>query len=451
MFLDLFIVISYLAAVLLMGVLSSGKIKSVKDFSLSDTKYAFPALLATLSASFIGGGFSAGNAAKTVQYGIGNILALFGFSVSVILVGAFIVPRIRRLSGCLSVGDIMGSTYGGGAKLFTGIFSFLVCAGILGAQVGAMGYMFQIMLGTSPLMGIIIGCSVIIVYSTFGGMKAVVASDILQVVVLGVGVPLLLYFSLQKVGGLPSLLNTLPPEFLNPLNGSSLFEFISLFLTLALGEALVPPFVQRLMMGKSLHTTRRATIFSGVLSVPFFIITGAVGLAGAVYFCGQSINPESVMPLMVSRVVPTGFRGLIIAAMLAVLMSSSDSYLNSASVALVNDVIVPLTKDRLSQSARLSAVHITSLITGVFAIVTAAMIPNVLDVLTFAYSFWSPVILVPLAAALMGTKKRPCAFYFSAFSGLASMLMWNFALSAPLGIDGTVVGVIVNFMVFMSF
>lgn len=434
-----------------MGILASGTVKSVKDFSLSDKKYSLPALLATLSASFIGGGFSAGNAAKTVQYGIGNIIALFGFSVSVILVGTFIVPRIKRLSGCVSVGDIMGSTYGGGAKLCTGVFSFLVCAGILGAQVGSMGYMFRILLGTSQLMGIIIGCSVIIVYSTFGGMKAVVASDILQVIVLGIGVPLLLFFSLKHTGGFDAVAHALPPEYFNPLNGTSLLGFISLFLSLALGEALVPPFVQRLMMGNSIKTTRRATILSGVLSVPFFIITGAVGLVGAVYFAGQSINPESVMPLMVSRVVPTGFRGLIIAAMLAVLMSSSDSYLNSASVALVNDVIVPLTKNKTGHSSHLMAVYITSLLTGVFAIITAIMIPNVLDVLTFAYSFWSPVILVPLAAALMGIKKRPAAFYISAFSGLLSMLLWKFAFGSPFGIDGTVIGVIVNFAVFMMF
>ena len=65
----------------------------------------------------------------------------------------------------------------------------------------------------------------------------------------------------------------------------------------------------------------------------------------------------------------------------------------------------------------------------------------------YSYSFWSPVILVPLLAALMGKKTVPEAFYASMISGIFGMLFWNF-LSCPFNIDGNVIGIIANTLTF---
>lgn len=446
---DLIIVAVYLIIVIAIGLTSSGKLKTLKDFSLSTKKYGVFALMATLSASFIGGGFSTGNAAKVAQYGIGNIVALCGFSVSVILVGLFIAPNIKQYSKSISTGEIMKQAYGKPAQIFTGFFSMLVCAGILAAQVGAIGYMFEIFLGINSSIGILIGCSIVILYSTSGGMHAVVATDVIQFCVLAVGVPILLYFAIRMCGGVDAMISATPKEYFNILNGYTPLSFISLFLTLALGEALVPPYVQRLLMGNDLQTTKKATIFSGIISVPFFIITGLIGLAGAVYFAGTGTDMNSIMQTMIKVSVPVGIRGIIIAGMFSIVMSSADSFLNSASVGLVCDVIVPLSKN-ISSKKTLSLVRWLNLLTGTLAVLIATMIPNVLDVLTFAYSFWSPVILIPLASALLGYKSKPSAFYFSMILGGLTMLIWTYILKNPYGLDGTIAGVIVNLFTFIA-
>ena len=107
---------------------SNKKVKNVKEFSLSTRKYGTFVLVATLSAAFIGGGFSTGNAAKVAQIGIGNIIALFGFSLSVILVGKFVVPKIPKLileNNMSSTGEIMRESYGKDAQILTGFFLHL--------------------------------------------------------------------------------------------------------------------------------------------------------------------------------------------------------------------------------------------------------------------------------------------------------------------------------------
>lgn len=71
---DSIIVVVYLVVIVVVGLVTAGKLKSIRDFSLSNRGYGIFALLATLSASFIGGGFSTGNASKVAVYGIGNIV-----------------------------------------------------------------------------------------------------------------------------------------------------------------------------------------------------------------------------------------------------------------------------------------------------------------------------------------------------------------------------------------
>ncbi len=447
MWFDNVIIIAYLLVITGIGIQAAGKVKSLKDFSISDHKYSIFALLATLSASFIGGGFSTGNAAKVAQNGIVNIVAICGFSLSIILVGKFIVPKIVNFANAGSTGEIMKQVYGKPAQIITGIFSLLVCAGILGAQVGAIGYMFNVFLGIGNIYGILIGCAIVIIYSTFGGMRAVVTTDIIQFVLIFIGVPILLYYSVNASGGLSQVIDKAPSSTWNIFDKYSFLEVISLFLTLALGEALVPPYVQRLLMGKDVKTTAKATIFSGILSVPFFIVTGFIGIAGAVYFAGQSTDMNAVMPSMIKEVIPIGWRGLIIAAMLSIVMSSADSFLNSASVAVVTDIVQPLSKHYHTDKAMLRLARLVNLLTGTISVVVAVMIPNILDILMFAYTFWSPVILVPLAAAMLGIKSRPMAFYAAMAAGAIITIIWTYVLKNP-GIDGTIAGVAANLITF---
>ena len=196
-YLDYAIIILYLCIVLAVGLLSGKGMKSLQEFSVSHRSYTSFVIFATLSASFIGGGFSIGNAEKVYRFGIANIIALWGFSLKEILVAKYIAPRMDNFPNVISAGDIMERGYGKLAKVVTGFFSVFLCAGIVGAQVGAMGLIFKVFLGIEPIWGILIGCGIVIAYSTIGGMRAVVLTDIIQFCVLAIGLPAALIFGIE--------------------------------------------------------------------------------------------------------------------------------------------------------------------------------------------------------------------------------------------------------------
>lgn len=445
MWLDIGIVLLYLAVLVGMGLLGGKQVKSAGDFTASGGRYGTLVLFASLAASFIGGGYSSGNAARAFENGIGTTLALFGFSLSMILIGRFLVPGVGRFPGVSTVGGVIGQSYGRAARILAGIFIFLCSAGMVGAQMEAMGLVFHVLLGVDARVGILIGCGIVLIYSTAGGLQSVIAADMVQFALLAAGMPLLLVMGAHRAGGLSAVLQSVPSEFYHPFNGTTPVGFFSLFLTMMLGEALAPPYTQRLLIGRSPRSTARATIFSGLFSLPFFVVTGLIGFTA--YALQVTDNPAAAMPVLLLQVLPVGVRGIVMAAMVSIILSAADGFLNSAAVGLVCDAVLPLFP-RLSDRGQLRALRGINLLTGLAAVAVAFTVPDIFEILVLAYSFWCPLILVPLAAAFLGIASNGRAFRYALAAGLLSTLAWNYLLQRPGGIDGAVIGTLANLLVF---
>lgn len=140
---DLIIILGYLGLVIANGIYASKRVHNIEDFATGGKSYSSFIVFATLSASFIGG----------------------GFSLKELLITKFIAPQMGKFKTAQSVGDIMGQLYGEKAKIFTGIASFLVCSGIIGAQFTALGYMTNILLGMDFTLSTIIGACIIMTYT----------------------------------------------------------------------------------------------------------------------------------------------------------------------------------------------------------------------------------------------------------------------------------------------
>lgn len=446
--LDNSIVILYVVLVVFIGFFCARRTKSFNDFAISDMNFGAFAIFATLSASFIGGGYSFGNAAKVFDSGIFYSVALIGFSLQIILVGIFIAPKMSAHDGAVSVGDILEPTYGKPARVIGGLLSFVSCAGILGAQLGAMGLIINTFLGISIASSIVIGCLIVMLYSTVGGISAVVWTDVLQFCLLIVAVPVIFCLGLNECGGWSELIAKLPAQHLKIIpEGSSVLQFVSLFLVFVLGETLVPPYVQRLLVSKDKKKLAGATIASGLLSVPFFLIAGGLGLIAMVLL--PEINSNAVFPSMINLLVPIGLKGIVISGVVAIIMSSADSFLLSSSVGIVQDVFMPLTSEKWHDDKyKFRLARVVNLVTGLSAMTISMFIPNMLDILVFAYNFWAPMILVQLIAALLKKTVTKASFFGGFAGGLVGSVLWNMFGSKILPIDSIIVGVVCNFAVF---
>ncbi len=393
------------------------------------------------------GGYTIGNAGKVYSAGLVYSFALLGFSLKEVLVALFIAPKMDRFRDCHSIGDIVEKSYGQSAKVFTGVLSLIVCGGILGAQVGAISSIISATLPINPTLGAVIALGILLAYASLGGMRAVVFTDALQFSILLIGIPLTFFVGLKAVGGWHVVRDTVPHDYLYFLSGKeSWIFFVLLFITFIFGETLVPPYVQRLFMARSSTHTVKGTLASGLVSIPLFLICGGVGLVAYTY--NQNLPSNEAFTTVVSALLPVGIKGFVIAALLSIILSSAAGFLNAASIAFVNDIVKPFKKssDKINF---LALARISTLLVGLISIVFALTVTSVLDILLVAYNFWSPIILVPLVAAIFGFRCRPVDFYTGAMFGILGSLLWHYGFQDYLGISPILLGIVFNLMAFL--
>ncbi|WP_158734685.1 sodium:solute symporter [Alteribacillus sp. YIM 98480] len=446
--LDWIFVVIYFAMLALIGVQTSRRVKNMDDFAIAGEKIVWPVMFATLAASFLGGGASIGIAGNIANDGYVFLFAFFGFSIQFVLLGYFVAPRLKDYKGAQTIGDIMEHHYGRKTKLLTGILSICLCAGILGAQALAIGTIFNMVLNIPPAAGIIIGMGLVILYSTIGGIWAVIQTDVIQFIVLGILLPVTLLIGLSQTGGPIGLVEEVPASFFTFFGEWEVIAFVSLFVTFLLGEALVPPYAQRAFCTKDSNHARKGYLISGIFSFGFYFIAATLGLIAYIVFPG--IPSDQALPAIVQNLLPMGITGLAVAALLAVIMSTADSYLNSTSVSFMRDIYTPFLKpnSRTNDNKLLLLSRIVTLVVGVTAVIFALSAPSIIDALMYAYSLWAPTVVVPLIIASVGKVYSKNAGFYAIIVGGIVTSVWIWGLNEPWGIAGLVPGVTANIITF---
>ncbi|HEV7627249.1 MAG TPA: sodium:solute symporter family protein [Streptomyces sp.] len=447
-FLDWVMLLAYFVLLVVIGVQTIRKVKSEDDFAVAGNRIIWPVFFGSLAASFLGGGASLGMAGKAFSDGYVYMFAFFGYAVSFLLVGFFVAPRLKRYTGAHTVGDVMDEHYGRSGRLLTGVLSILLCAGILGAQALAIGTVVNATLDLPQGPSIVVGMAVVVLYSSFGGAWAVIQTDMLQFVFLGVFIPVTLILAVREVGGAAELANSLPDAHLTFGGSYSVATFVGLFVAFLLGETLVPPYAQRTFSTPDSKHARRGFALTGIFSFLFYFVAASIGLVALALY--PDIEPDQALPKLVMNLVPAGLVGLVVAALLAVVMSTASSYLNSAAVAFVKDVYQPLVPGEVSTRRKLTLERGLSLLVGTLATGFALVVPSIVDALIYAYSFWAPTIVIPLLiAVLFGSRSKPAALV-SIVAGAMTTLIWLVWFQERTGLDSIVVGAGVNLVAFLA-
>jgi len=288
--------------------------------------------------------------------------------------------------------------------------------------------------------------SIVVLYSAFGGVWAVIQTDMLQFVFLGVFLPVTLLIGLFKVGGPAELMASVPDAHLSFMGTWTLGLFASVFLAFLLGETLVPPYTQRAFSTPDPANARKGYVMSGIFAFFFFFVSASIGLVALALY--PDISPDQAVPTVVKNVVPIGLVGLVVAALLAVVMSTASSYLNSIAVVFVKDIYQPFIDPNVSASHKVWLERGLSLVVGGAAILFAVSVPSIVDALLYSYALWAPTIIIPLILAVMwGFRSKPAALSaIVAGGGVAAV--WTWVLHEPFGITGLVAGLVVNVVVF---
>ena len=268
------------------------------------------------------------------------------------------------------------------------------------------------------------------VYTIFGGLKAVVVTDTLQAVIMIVGAGAICVIGLDAVGGWDRLfegLDAARTRLVMPADDGFL-PWPGIGGVVILGFyywTLNQYFVQRMLAARTLDDARRGALFGGLLKLPNVFLMIIPGMIAIRLFPGLD-SPDRVFPALAFELLPAGFRGLILTALVAAIMSSLDSALNAAASLVTMDFVRPL---RPRTSTRTLLV-IGRVVTAVAMVVAAAYAPLIRDFGSLFQYFQSTLAyLVPpiVAVYFVGLFWRR-ATATGAFSALVSGLALGLVL-----------------------
>lgn len=443
---DNIIIIVFLGIVLLVGLRCARNSNTMKEYSIANKRYSTPVMVATIFATLIGGGSTIGLSSKVFDIGIIFLITCLSIPLGKILIARYIAPRIEMFRGMITVGDMMESFYGKRAKVVTGIAGTLLSIGYVGAQIVALGYMSNMLLGIPYEWGLILGASVVVLYSSFGGVQAVTATDVVQFAVLILAIPLVCTIGLKEVGGYSALFSAIPASHLSLFPDTKVaFKHLGLFVFWLI-PFMEHSFVQRLLMAKDPKQIIDSLNITAITFVPFYLMIGIIGLTALVLF--PDIDSNQALPQLINTILPVGIKGIVVAGMFSVIMSTADSDLNASSIAFVHDVVQPLRRTPLSDAQELKLAKAVTAVIGFSAVFAALCYKNIIDLVLAAAVFWAPTVLVPLLAGIFGYRAPWADFLKAMIAGLLTFAFWSFFIKPYVGFDALVPSILANGVVF---
>ncbi|MCP4814206.1 MAG: sodium/proline symporter, partial [Planctomycetaceae bacterium] len=212
------------------------------------------------------------------------------------------------------------------------------------AQMLATGKAFNIFLGWEFATGVWIGGLVTVIYTSFGGFKAVAYTDTVQGVLMLFALMVIPVVGLPEVGGFSGLwagLQNVDVALTSPwvIDDSSTVVLIAVASSLAIGLPFigVPQLLVRFMAIKDTAEVPKAATVSILVILLFDLGAVATGLVGRVLFPDLA-DPENVMPTLAKALFSPVVTGILVVAVLSAVMSTVSSLLNLASSAIVHDL-----------------------------------------------------------------------------------------------------------------
>jgi SSS family solute:Na+ symporter len=462
-FIDIVVFAVYMAAVLGIGFYFFKKNETVKDYYVGGGEMSSLHVGLSVVATDVGGGFSIGLGGLGFVMGISGSWMLFTGLIGAWLSAVFLIPKVVKLGnlhGFLTFPEFLKHSYGTTVAMVAGIISFIGYLGFTSSQFLAGA---KLAVGTFPSLelnqALLIMGGIALVYTAFGGMKAVIYTDtfqwiILMVGLIFVGIPIAYNF----LGGYDAIVSVLPDKYFS-LQNVSWVQLVNWFVIIVPIWFVGMTLYQRIYACKDEKTAKKAWFIAGLFEYPTMAFMGVilglfsrVAAAKGVFISDGfeseiGMDPEMGMPLLLKHALPVGLMGLMLSAYFSAIMSTADSCLLAASGNFVTDILglKHLNKNNIKIS------QIVTFAVGGAAIIIATTMQSVLSLMLLSYSFMVSGLLVPVLGILLSKKRKPVAALFSMIIGGSSTLILTFLeVKIPFGFDPILIGISLSSIVYLS-
>ena len=399
------ILIVYFLGIFSIGFHFARKERTSRDYFLAGQHVGWFAIGASVFATNIGSEHFIGLAGSGASSGLAVGAYEWSASLCLFILGWLFLPHYLK-TRVFTMPEFLERRFSPGCRayltwisifayIFTKISVSLFAGGILIREVFGWDYM------TSAILLVIATGA----YTIAGGLAAVIYTDLIQAFILIGGAILLTTLGLSEIGGFANLRAALPDDFFHMLKPAS--DSVYPWPGTTLGTIILgiwywctdQVIVQKTLSAKNVHEARKGTIFCAALKIlPVFILVLPGLIAKALW--PEDVTGDNAYPLLVLRLLPAGVQSLMIAALLAALMSSLSSVFNSCSTLLTMDVY----KKRRPDAAEKTLVSVGRITTAVIVVVSILWIPFIQHMNNEIYQYLQSIqasLAAPITAVFL--------------------------------------------------
>lgn len=420
--------LAWLALQLGVGVWVSRKVRNETDYLLAGRNLGYTLATFSIFATWFGAETMVGSAGNAYRDGVslGNAEP-FGYGLCLILAGVvFAGPLWRRRLTTLA--DLFRHRFSVGVERLVAVV--LIPGSILwaAAQIRAFGYVLSTSSRISPEVAIACAAGFTVLYTMFGGLLADATNDLIQSVVISVGLLVLLggvLIELDQTGSLIETLGSVGPVSFIPPNGVSALAVAEEWAIPIGGSVIAAELVGRIIATRTPAVARRSAISAGGLYIAIGAIPLLIGLLG------QRVVPalgdaEQVIPAVAQALLPTFFFAIFAGSLVAAILSTVDSTLLVASGLMSHNLLIPsfqVSDERTKVLLARGGV----LVFGTIAYIQAVRAEGVFELVERASALGSAGILVTAVFGLFTTFGGPIAALITVVGGLVVYLVTTFS------------------------
>ena len=351
------------------------------DYILGGRKLSLPGFVVTIVCTWYGAILGIGE--NTFLYGIHSwFIWAFPYYIFAFVYALWVAPKIQKLK-MISIPDHFHSKFGEESGIISAILLTIITspAPYILSMAIILQFFFNLNLGHAIIISVFFST----IYIWNGGLRAIIKTDLIQFILMFTGFTFLLFFSWKNFGSPITLFNSLPENYKDPLGGNSVQYFFVWFF-IAAWTLIDPNFFQRCSAAQSPETAKNGLLVSIVFWFIFDCITLLCGLYAVQYI--KLSDPLFVYPALAIEVLPIGFLGIFITAVLAIVMSTIDSMSLISGITFGRDVLWRIDKKPESKNV-VSYIKKGLVVISVLSILLAFSTPSIVSLF---YSIGSVII-----------------------------------------------------------
>ncbi|MCX2951955.1 sodium:solute symporter [Lentzea sp. NEAU-D7] len=400
MALDYAVIAAYVLGMIGMGWWGMRRATSKSEYLVAGRRLGFTMYSGTMSAVVLGGASTIGGVGLGYRYGLSGAWMVFAIGLGILLLSALFARRIVRLK-VYTVSQMLDLRYGGNSSTISGLVMAAYTLMLTVTSTIAYSTIFNVLFGLPKSVGVILGGGVVVLYSVLGGMWSITLTDIVQFVVKTVGILfLLLPISLATAGGFEGIRQRLDDPAMFEAGNIGVSTIVTYLLIYVFGLLIGQDIWQRVFTAKSPRVATWGGVTSGLYCLVYAVAGAVIGLAGKALY-PDIANKDEAFATIVENLLPTGVRGLVLAAALAAMMSTSSGALIACATVASNDIWRGKAKSGRGAASDVHDNRMFTLVIGVVAIAVAVALNDVVAALTVAYNILVGGLLVAIIGGLV--------------------------------------------------